>query len=198
MILLLPACASWTVQTDIAAGRRYLRTEQPDQALAHFQTAAKGNPKYVTNFTEFPVGVYTYIGRSHYKRGDLSKARAVLDRSVEMNRNAILGHTYLGAVQINQGEIPPGLQTASTGLELLRAWFAQLDAYNQYSGYWDPSSRVRNTTATLIKDIRTAEKDWVKISSTLDWIGWQMDQEINLSSRDITADLTEGSQNIPD
>jgi tetratricopeptide (TPR) repeat protein len=192
VILLLPACASWRVQREIAAGRAYLRAEQPDRALPHFEMAAKANPEYVTNFTEFPVGVWTYIGRSYYELGDLGKARAALDRSIRTHRNAILGHTYLGAVQIGQGQIPLGLQTASTGLENLHSWFAQLDATNPYSSYWDPSNQVRNTTTTLIKDIRTREKDWVQIASTLDWIGWQMDQEIDLSRRDITFDLTDG------
>lgn len=193
VMLLLSACASWNVQSEIAAGRRYLRTEQPDRALPHFEVAAKADSAYVTNFTEFPIGVWTYIGRSHYERGDLGKARAALDRSVRTNKNAILGHTYLGAVQLNQGQTRLGLQTASTGLELLHAWFKRLDATNTYSSYWDPSSRVRNTTTTLIKDIRAGEKDWVQIASTLDWIGWQMDQEINLSERDIMTDLTENN-----
>jgi len=193
VIVLLPACASWRVQRDIAAGRSYLRTDQPDRALSGFERAAKVNPEYVTNFTEFPVGVWTYIGRAYYETGDLGKARAALDRSVRVRRNAILGHTYLGLVQINQGQISVGLQTATTGLELLRGWFAQLDATNQYSSYWDPSSQVRNTTTTLIKDMRAGEKDWVQIASKLEWIGWQMEQEIDLSRRDITADLTEGN-----
>lgn len=197
VILLLPACTSWRVQKDIAAGRMYLRTEQPDRALAHFETAAKANSAYVTNFTEFPVGVWTYIGRSYYELGDLGKARAALDRSIKVHRNAILGHTYLGAVQINQGEIPLGLQTASTGLELLHTWFAQLDATNQYASYWDPSNRVRDTTARLIKDIRAGDKDWVEVASTLDWIGWQMDQEINLSARDIMDDMGKDASDFP-
>jgi len=197
VILLLSACTSWKVQKDIAAGRMYLRTEQPDRALSHFEIAAKANPAYVTNFTEFPVGVWTYIGRSYYELGDLGKARAALDRSITENRNAILGHTYLGAVQINQGEIPLGLQTASTGLELLHAWFAQLDATNQYASYWDPSNRVRDTTTRLIKDIRAGDKDWVEVASTLDWIGWQMDQEINLSARDIMDDMGKDASDFP-
>jgi tetratricopeptide (TPR) repeat protein len=190
--LLLPACASWRVQREIATGRAYLRTEQPDRALPHFEVAAQADPDYVTDFTEFPVGVWTYIGRSYYELGDLDKARAALDRSVRMHRNAILGHTYLGAVQIGLGQISLGLKTASTGLENLHAWFAQLDAHNPYSNYWDPSNQVRDTTATLIRDIRTGGEDWVQIASSLDWIGWQMDEEIDLSHRDIMLDLTDG------
>lgn len=194
---LLSGCASFKTQAEIAAGRRYLKTEQPLEALVHFERAARMDPEYVTNFTSFPQSVWTYIGRAHYELGDLPKARAALDRSVRKHGKAILGHTYLGLVQMNQGEISTGLQTASTGLQRLRAWFQVLDATNQYASYWDPSSRVRRTTDELIDDIRTGDKPWPRIATQLEWVGWQMEREIDLSSRDITAALTEGDDTTP-
>ena len=114
-----------------------------------------------------------------------------------MHPNAILGHVYLGLVQMRQGQVQPGLANAEKGLTLLNQWFQTLDATSQFSSYWDPSSVIRNTTKQLIKDIQGREVPWQQIAAKLDWIGMKMEREINLSSRDITDALTEGGDVNP-
>jgi tetratricopeptide (TPR) repeat protein len=188
----LIGCASFGTSVDISAGRIALINQNYSQALPRFEKAAQLEPGYVTTFTEFPENVWTYVGRSYYGLGDLKQARAALDRSVQMHPKAILGHVYLGLVQMRQGQVQPGLRNAEKGLRFLQQWFQTLDATNQYSSYWDPSSQIRNTTKQLIEQIQGGEIPWQRIASKLDWIGMKMEREINLSSRDITDALTEG------
>lgn len=190
-LALLAGCASFGTSIDIAAGRRALIVQNYPQALSHFEKAAKLDPDYVTTFTEFPENVWTYVGRSYYGSGDLPRARAALEQSVKMHPNAILGHVYLGLVQMRQGEIQPGLDNAGKGLRLLHQWFQQLDATNRFSDYWDPSNVIRNTTKELIEQIRARDVPWRQIASKLDWLGQKMEREIDLSSRDITDALSE-------
>lgn len=190
-VLILSACATIGAETDVFSGRRHLLISEYAQALPYFQRAAEEDPGYVTTFTEFPENIWTYIGRCYYQLGDLNRAQTALERSVRRHPDAILGHVYLGLVQMRQGQVEPGLRNAKTGLELLHQWFKTLDATNQFASYWDPSSVIRNTTTQLIKEIEARDVSWRQIASRLDWLGKKMEEEINLSSRDITDALQE-------
>lgn len=196
-MMFVAACASFGTSVDIQAGRRELIKQNYAAALPRFEQAAHADPGYVTAFTEFPENVWTYIGRSYYGLGDLARARAALERSVEMHPDAILGHVYLGLVQMRQGEVRPGLENAERGLELLQAWFRTLDATNPKSNFWDPSNRIRNTTAQLIQQIGASDVSWRQTASTLDWLGMQMEREIDLSKRDIMDSLRDNGDDTP-
>ena len=78
---LLSACASFKVESEIQSGRSALRYGDPKVALTHFQRAADLDPDYLTDFTLFEEGVWTYVGRSYYAMGDLANARQVLERA---------------------------------------------------------------------------------------------------------------------
>ena len=106
--------------------------------------------------------------------------------SVQIHPDAILGHVYLGLVQMRQGEVEPGLQNAERGLELLHQWFRTLDATNPFSDYWDPSNEIRNTTTQLIQQIQARDVSWYVVAARLDGLGMEMEREIDLSKRDIT------------
>lgn len=179
------SCASFKRGVEISSGRQALLRGDYAEALPKFQRAAQLEPGYVTKFTPFPENVWTYIGRSYYGLGDLENARPALDRSVEQHPGAILGHIYLGIVQMRQGEVPDGLANGNKGLTLLKGWFQVLDGTSLYSCYWDPGNQIRNGTATLLEQIEAADTSWQKIARDLDWLGKEMEREIDLAARDI-------------
>jgi len=183
--MILCGCGSFQGGVEISAGRRALITENYGQARARFEKAAELEPGYVTKFTPFPENVWTYVGRSYYGLKDLGNAREALDRSVGKHPDAILGHIYLGIVQMHQGQVEAGLGNADKGLQLLKDWFRVLDNTNLYSCYWDPSSEIRDETERLLRQIRAGETSGQKIASDLDWLGKQMEREIDLAARDI-------------
>lgn len=185
-LLLLAGCSAFQTSVDISSGRRALVIGEYARALPNFQTAAEADPGYVTTFTPFPENVWTYIGRCYYGLGELTNARSALDRSVRQHPDAILGHVYLGLVQMRQGQVQPGLENAATGLKYLQSWFKTLDSSNQYSCYWDPGNVIRNETAKLLQQIESKETPWTELASPLNRLGHRMEQEINLSSRDIS------------
>lgn len=191
-LIIVYGCATFKGSVDIASGRQALVLGEYAQALPHFEQAAELEPNYVTSFTPFPENVWTYIGRSYYGMGDLTKARSALARSVQQHPKAILGHLYLGLTEMRQGEVQSGLDNAATGLRLLHGWFKTLDATNQYSCYWDPGDAIRNGTVQLLKQIESKDKPWQQLAPRLNRLGQRMEQEINLSSRDISD-----NNNIP-
>ena len=86
---------------------------RPWWALNRFQRAAHLNPQYVTDFTEFEEGVWTYVGRAHYQMGELEKARKALEQAREEHNEDHLARIYLGLVLMRQGESEQGLREAT-------------------------------------------------------------------------------------
>lgn len=186
VVAILWGCAAFQSETDIASGRRALIQGNYAQSLEDFQATAAQEPAYVTDFTVFPENVWTYIGRSYYGMGELANARTALDRSVREHPEAMLGHVYLGLVQMRQGQVQTGLDDAATGLKLLHGWFRTLDSTNQYSCYWDPGNVIRNETVQLLNQIESKDTSWQQLAPRLNRLGIRMEQEIDLSSRDIS------------
>jgi len=163
---------------------------EPERALVSFQKVAVLQPRYVTNFTDFPENISTYIGRAHYDLGQLAQARAAFERSVTEHRDAILGHVYLGLVDMRQGQVPRGLQNALKGLQRLQVWFSNLEAHNYYAEFWDTRKVVRTTTAQLIQEIEKGDVPWQRLAPKLEQLGPQMDHEINLAGRRLDQQIS--------
>lgn len=189
-LMVAGGCATFEDSVDVSAGREALVLGNDAKALMEFQLAAKLKPDYVTTFTEFPENIWTYVGRSYYGLGELAKAREALERSVKLHPKAILGHIYLGIVLMRQGQIQPGREYAATGLNLLHNWFKTLDATDENSCYWDPGNVIRNDITSLTKVVNTEAP--FRLASRLNRLGVRMEQEINLSYRDIGDSPTEG------
>ena len=137
IMLALMGCTGFQVQGDIQAGREALMMGRPWWALNRFQRAAQLDPHYVTDFTVFEEGVWTYIGRAHYQLGELEQARKALKRAREEHNGDHLAHIYLGLVLIRQGESERGVREAAVGLRSLQAWLRDLDRYDSAGQYWD-------------------------------------------------------------
>jgi hypothetical protein len=61
LLLFLGACSVVELDGDIQKGRMQLTGGDPKVALEYFERAAEQNPRYVTNFTDIPEGVWTYV-----------------------------------------------------------------------------------------------------------------------------------------
>jgi tetratricopeptide (TPR) repeat protein len=190
LVLFLASCTGIEVLSDITEGRRYLMRNEPERALVSFQKVAVLQPRYVTNFTDFPENISTYIGRAYYDLGQLAQARAAFERSVTEHHDAILGHVYLGLVEMRQGEVQRGLQNALNGLHRLQVWFSNLEAHDYYADLWDTNRVVRTTTAQLTQEIEKGDVPWQRIAPKLAQLGPQMDREIDLEGRRLERALT--------
>lgn len=164
---------------------------EPERALVSFRKVAVLRPRYVTDFTAFPESISTYIGRAYYDLGQLAQARAAFERSVTEHPDAILGHIYLGLVEMRQGEVQRGLQNALKGLQRLQVWFSNLEANNYYADFWDTNRVVRTTTAQLVQEIEKGDVPWQRIAPKLQQLGPQMDREIDLAGQRLDRHISD-------
>ena len=161
---------------------------KPWWALNRFQRAAHLNPQYVTDFTEFEEGVWTYVGRAHYQMGELEKARKALERAREEHNEDHLARIYLGLVLMRQGESEQGLREATVGLRSLKAWLTDLELYNSAGGYWDPGSVLENEIGNLLAMIDGRDVRWQQVAPRLERLGIEFEEEIDRAWEDELQD----------
>ena len=185
LALLLSGCTAGQIQ----AGRMDLLYGDPNKAVAHFQRAAESNPDYLY-FSTLPQGVWTYVGRAYYASGKLPEARQALERAVSRYDQDNLAKLYLGLVLARDGDRPRGLKEIEGGMRGIHDWLdyiGQRFAFS-YGRFWDPRKEIRSE---IESDLAMISKgvDWPKLIASGEWVGKQMEEEIDRARRDETWEL---------
>ena len=187
-------CAAFQLRGEIQSGRNELLWGSPKKALAHFQRAAEINPHYVTDFTEFEQGVWTYVGRAHYKLGEIEKAQEALNRALREHPKDPLAQTCLAAVLLRQGDRQKGMTQAQTGLVSLRDWLRYMDRYKPDGHYWDPGMKLENNIDELLAMIEAKDVSAKELISGLEWLGREFEQEIDRVKEDKRDDSDDDNE----
>ncbi len=183
-LFILAGCASFEVGSEILAGRRALLIDNAAAALPHFQRAAELDPNYLTNFTPFKEGVWTYVGRSQYASGKLSDARPNLERALSRYSDDYLGRIYLGLTLIRQQESARGLKEFEGGVRGLHDWLEYVATYSTYGQFWDPRREIRSEIQQNLAMIEGREMNLEKVIANGEWLGKKIEEEIDLARRD--------------
>lgn len=179
----MSGCA--TVGADIQAGRRDLLYGDPERALVYFERAAAKDPDY-RYYSALPEGVLTYVGRAYYAAGRLPEARRVLEKAVSRYQDDNLAKLYLGLTLARQGDRPAGLKYLEDGLLGLHDWLDYVEQRFAFSfgKYWDPDKQIRREIENDLAMISSGKVDWPKLLASAEWVGKQMEEEIDRARRD--------------
>ena len=189
LALLLPACTSWQVGSNIQRGRTELLRGDPKSALVHFRKAADLDPDYVLNFTQLPQGVWTYVGRAYYNQKEFSEARQAFEKARSRHQEDNLATLYLGLVLARDGNRQKGIQELDAGLTGLRDWLDYLEYYHPDGRFWDSSKRIRSEIKVGLAMISGKDIDWPKLIASGEWIGKKMEEEIDSARMDKIDEL---------
>ncbi len=194
--ILLSGCVSFQVGGEIQPGRMELMYGDPKLALARFQRAAELDPDYRLNFSLLNQGVWTYVGRANYASGRLPEARQALETARSRYEHDNLARLYLGLVLARQGERDRGLSEVEAGLKGLEDWFAYIENYTRQGRFWDPTRKIRSEIRTNLAMIERRSVNWEEFPRNLEWLGLELEKEIDLARRDDWEDRTrEGGRN---
>ncbi len=192
VLFFLAGCASFQVGSEIQAGRRALLIDDTAAALPHFQRAAELDPNYLTSFTPFKEGVWTYVGRTQYSSGRLAEARPNLERAVSRYGDDYLGRIYLGLTLIRQQESAKGLKEFEGGIKGLHDWLEYVVNYSTYGRFWDPRREIRSEIQQNLAMIEGPNLNLEKVIASGESIGKRMEEEIDLAARDEDNAYKEG------
>ncbi|HEY2986844.1 MAG TPA: tetratricopeptide repeat protein [Candidatus Binatia bacterium] len=184
---LLSSCA--TTAGQVQAGRQDLLYGDPNNAVAHFQRAAEIDPNSLY-FSVLPEGVWTYLGRAYYASGKLPEARQALERAVSSHNDDNLAKLYLGLVLTREGDRSRGLKEIENGMRGIHDWLDYVDQRFAFTHgrFWDPNKEIRaKIQSDLALNSRAA--DWQKLVANGEWVGRQIEEEIDRARRDESYDL---------
>jgi tetratricopeptide (TPR) repeat protein len=185
LALLLHGCAAFQTGTEIQAGRLALMTGKPQVALAHFNRAAELSPDYITGFTPFREGVWTYVGRASYETENYVAARQALERASARYGDDHLAKLYLGLTLAREGNRQRAQQEIERGMKGLHDWLENLSQNLRFSigQYWDPQREIRSELQAGLAGLSSKEPDWANLIARGEMVGKRMEEEIDRADR---------------
>ncbi len=183
----LSACSS--PQGLVEAGRRDFLYGDPNRALANFARAADEAPDRL-HYSALPESSLTYLGRAYYVTGKLSEARRVLEQAVARSSEDHVAKLYLGLTLAREGDRLHGLRFIEEGMRGIHDWFDYIEQRFAYSfgKYWDPNKEIRRQIEADLAMIASGNVDWPKLTADAEWLGRQIEVEVEQARRDETYD----------
>jgi tetratricopeptide (TPR) repeat protein len=183
--LMLPACAAFQASTEIQSGRLALMTGKPQVALAHFNRAAELSPDYITGFTPFKEGVWTYVGRASYETENYPAARQALERASARYSYDHLAKIYLGLTLAREGDRQRAQQELERGMKGLNDWLENISQMLRFSTgqYWDPQREIRSELQAGLAGLSSQELDWTSLIARGETVGKRMEEEIDRAAQ---------------
>jgi tetratricopeptide (TPR) repeat protein len=184
-----------TAQGEVQAGRKDLLYGDPNRAVVRFQNAAAASPDRLY-FSTMPEGVWTYVGRAYYQSGRLPEARQALERAVARSSDDSLARLYLGLTLARAGDRPGGLKNIESGLTGIHDWLDYLEFRQPYGvgRFWDPRKEIRGEIRTQLASIGP-NVDWPRLIAGGEWVGRQMEEEIDRARWDEREEYRRDSEN---
>jgi tetratricopeptide (TPR) repeat protein len=183
---LIAGCATVQSGGEVQMGRGALLAGRPEVALVHFRRAAELNPDYVTGFTVFKEGVWTYVGRANYETKNLAEARRALETASTRHQDDYLANLYLGLTLARDGDRQRGLMEIESGMKGLYDWLEYVSQSHRYSygEFWDPQREIRFHIRTQLALLSSREVDWPQVIAGGERIGQRMEEEIDRADRE--------------
>ena len=185
-LFLLTGCAAVQTGGEVVRGRAALLSGRPDEALVNFRRAAETNPDYVTGFTVFREGVWSYVGQASYETKNYPEARRALETAISRHPDDSMAHLYLGLTLAREGDRQRGLQEIQAGLKGLYDWLEYVTVSHRYDygQFWDPTREIRSQIQTELAVISKGEFDWGRLTANGERIGRRMEEEIDRAARE--------------
>lgn len=185
-LFLLTGCTAVQTGGEVVRGRTALLSGRPDEALVNFRRAAELDPTYVTGFTVFKEGVWSYVGQANYETKNYPEARRALETAVSRHADDSMAHLYLGLTLAREGNRQGGLPEIQTGLKGLHDWLEYVTTTHRYDygQFWDPTREIRSQIQAELAVISKGEFDWSRVLANGEKIGRRMEEEIDRAAQE--------------
>lgn len=155
-----------------------------EQALAYFQRAVERDPNYVFVSDAFRESVWTYLGRAQYRAGRFREAQESFRRALEVYPDDFMARLYLGLTLARLGSHSGGLGEIQAGLKAMHEWLEYMQVSRAYTAFWDPLRQIRSEIEKDLDMIGGKDIDWPKLIESAEWIGQQMEEEVDRVRQD--------------
>ena len=175
----LAACAAMGVGSDFLAGRRALRANDPETALAYFLAAAQRDPDYVFIAVNFKQSVWSYVGRTQYLTKRYKEARESLDRALSKDQFEYLAQLYRGLTLARSGDLSGGVKDIQVAMKGLFDFLEYMERTKPFEAFWDPLREMRKSIDNDLKKIDGKDFNPEELMANAEWLGKRMEEEID-------------------
>lgn len=182
-LIFLAGCASLQVAGSVQQGRNALHAGQPAAAVSYLRSAADLDPNYRAP-DPLRESVLTYLGRAYYEAGNFSEAQTVLEKALANDKDDHMARLYLGLVRLRSGDEDAGRREVESGLKGIYATLESLSTNPLRGMFWDPRRQLRSEIQTVLSG-KLAPSEFI---SAAEWIGSQLDEEVDKARRDEVRD----------
>jgi tetratricopeptide (TPR) repeat protein len=187
-VLFLQGCLAYQVGGDIQRGRMELLYGDPKVALGYFERAAELDPNYRLNYTIFPEGVWTYVGKANFATGNVPEARKALERARTRDEDN-LAKVYLGLVLTREGDRDRGVKEIEAGLKGIYEWYDWVQFYHIDGRYWDPGKPLRKSIQSALAGLTSRGSDSPELMQNIALLGREIEMEIDRAKDQRDLDL---------
>ncbi len=182
--LLLSGCAAFRTAGLVQSGRQALLTHKPEDALAYFREAAQRDPEYRFASHTLQQTVWTYLGRAQYETGRFQEARQSFEKALARDEYDNLARLYLGLALAREMNTDEALKYIEGGMRGLYEWLEYEQAVRPFTAFWDPLRHIRNEIRKSLQIIEGKDIDWPALIASGEWVGYQVEAEIDRVLRD--------------
>jgi tetratricopeptide (TPR) repeat protein len=184
MRFFLSVFRSYKIAGHFQNGRRSFLAERFQEALAHFEKAARCDADYVFESGLFRQGIWTYIGRSQYNLRRLADARTSLERALNSCKDDPLARLYLGLTLARRGDEANGGRAIEAGMKGLHEWLEYVNVNRPFEAFWDPQREIRSAIENSLAMISSNKIDRQELISRGESVGQRMENEIDYVRRE--------------
>jgi len=143
------------------------------------------DPDYITGFTPFREGVWTYVGRANYETENYVAARQSLERASARYADDHMAKLYLGLTLAREGNRQRAHQELERGMKGLNEWLENISQMLRFSTglYWDPQREIRSELQAGLASLSGKEPDWANLIARGESVGKRMEEEIDRADR---------------
>jgi hypothetical protein len=95
-----------------------------------------------------------------------------------------LARLYLGLTLARAGNLAQALRELDGGLNATHEWLEYMQISRAYTSFWDPLRQIRSEIERDLDLIGGKDIDWPKLIESAEWIGQQMEEEVDRVRRD--------------
>ena len=184
-VFLLGGCATLEVAREVQSGRRAMQLGNAQDAIRHFEAAAKVNPDYITDFTLLDIGIWSYVGMAYYEAGEKEKALASFKQGKERHSEDYFARIFSGLVMSQNGRSREGTAELVDGLKGLGNWLDTTRYSSTRKGeFWDPADVLAKRIAQTLTMLQAEEINRRAITENVVWLARNFDEEIDEVKRD--------------
>jgi hypothetical protein len=130
------------------------------------------------------------VGRSEYAIGRFPQARQNLERAIAANKGEDVARLYLGLTLARSGDQQSGLREIESGMKGIYDFIEYVTEAHRFSfgQFWDPNLQIRKAIRSDLAMISGKELDWQKLIADGEWLGKEIEEEIDRARRDEERD----------